>query len=76
MKTNILCTRKQAAALLGLAPQTLAKWSMTGRNLAVVRLSNRAVRYSREEIENFIRKNTASSRRMNVNLQNEGETNE
>jgi predicted DNA-binding transcriptional regulator AlpA len=57
----VLCTRREAADLLGLAPQTLAKWAMTGKNLPVVRLGKRTVRYSRIEIEAFIKRSTVTS---------------
>ena len=62
MKLVELINRKEAAASLGLAPQTLAKWAMTGKNLPVIRLGNRAVRYRRGDVEDFIKKCTANSR--------------
>ena len=71
-----LLNRKEAAATLGLSPQTLAKWAMTGRNLSVIRLGNRAVRYSSQEIERFIKNCTAASRKVDVTLENEGENDE
>ena len=67
-----LLTRKEAAAMLGLAPQTLAKWSMTERNLSVIRLG-RAVRYSEQEIENFIMGCTSPSNRNASNGIEQGE---
>lgn len=72
MDKNLL-TRKDAAALLGLAPQTLAKWSMTGKNLSVIRLSERCVRYSRTEIDAFIERCTATGSSLNDNLGNIGD---
>ena len=49
-----LLTRKQAAEMLGLAPQTLAKWAMTGKNLPVVKLGNRTARYLYADVMSFI----------------------
>ena len=72
MALNVnLCTRKEAAALLGLAPQTLAKWSMTGKNLPVIRLGNRTVRYSRTDLEAFIERCTARGSSINEMFKNE-----
>jgi len=68
MNSNtVLCTRKEAADLLGLAPQTLAKWAMTGKNLPVIRLGNRTVRYSRTEIDAFIKRSTITGGGCNLN---------
>ena len=67
MQNKDLCTRREAAALLGLEPQTLAKWAMTGRNLSVIRISSRAVRYCRAEIAEFIERCTARSSSANGN---------
>jgi predicted site-specific integrase-resolvase len=49
-----LLTRKEAADLLGLKPQTLAKWAMTGKNLPVVKLGNRTTRYLYADVISFI----------------------
>jgi len=49
-----LLTRRQAAELLGLAPQTLAVWAIHGRHLPVVKLG-RTVRYRRDDLDEFIR---------------------
>ena len=48
------CGGKQAAEMLGLAPQTLAKWAMTGKNLPVVKLGNRTARYLLSDVMSFI----------------------
>jgi len=61
MEHKNLLKRKDAAALLGLEPQTLAKWAMTGKNLSVIRLGNRSVRYSRTDIEAFIQRCTVGN---------------
>jgi excisionase family DNA binding protein len=51
--TEFLNTQ-EAATLLGLKPQTLHLWRSAGRyNLPFVRLG-RAVRYRREDIEQFV----------------------
>jgi excisionase family DNA binding protein len=53
--TSPLLTRKQAAEFLGTSEQTLANWASTGRGgLPMVRLSNRLIRYRREDLEKFI----------------------
>jgi excisionase family DNA binding protein len=49
-------TRQEAATMLGLRPQTLAVWAMTGRNLPYVKLGGKVVRYRREDVEAFIDK--------------------
>jgi len=69
-KSTRLCTRKEAAAILGLEPQTLAKWAMTGRNLPVIRISGRAVRYNLADIEAFIERCTVNGS-VNGNINNE-----
>jgi len=50
---NRLVSGREAAAMLGLRPQTLAKWRMTGRHLPVVRLG-RTIRYRLGDIERLI----------------------
>ena len=55
-----LLTRKQTAELLGLKPQTLAKWSMTGKNLPVIRLGNRSTRYAYADVIAFIERSTTN----------------
>ena len=58
-----LITRRKAAEMLGLKPQTLSKWGMTGRNLPVVKLGARTVRYSIEDVISFISLSTTNGRR-------------
>ena len=55
MSADKLLTRNEAAKLLRLTPQTLAKWAMYNRNLPVIRLGLRAVRYRLSDVESFIR---------------------
>lgn len=45
-----LLTEKQAAAFLGLAPRTLAKWRVVGGGPPFRKLSKRAVRYKRLDL--------------------------
>lgn len=53
-----LLTRRQAAAYLGIAPQTLAIWSSTGRyNLPVVKVG-RLARYRKADLDAFIVRRT------------------
>jgi len=52
-----LKTRREAAEMLSLAEQTLAKWAMTGEHLPVIKCG-RAVRYRESDILGFIEKNT------------------
>jgi hypothetical protein len=52
--SKTLLTRREAAEMLGLAPQTLAVWAMTGKNLPVVKLGNRTTRYLLTDIMSFI----------------------
>jgi len=62
MSKNHLITRREAAEMLGLAPQTLAKWAMTGKNLPVVKLGNRTARYLLSDIMSFIAISTSNGR--------------
>ena len=52
-----LLTRKEAAELMRLKPETLASWATRrwySEELPIVYLSPRAVRYRREDVERFI----------------------
>jgi len=49
-----LISRHKAAEILGLKSQTLAVWGMTGKNLPVIKLGARTVRYSLEDVMSFI----------------------
>jgi hypothetical protein len=50
-----LITRNQAAIALSLKPQTLAKWSLTGKVLPVVRFPGvRTVRYRLSDVQRLI----------------------
>jgi excisionase family DNA binding protein len=58
---NSLLTRKQAATMLNLSVQTLAKWAMTGRHLPIVKIG-RTVRYEIADIEKLI-ENSSTTRK-------------
>lgn len=63
--TNIavskLLSRKEAAELLGLKPQTLAVWHITGRyGLPVVKVG-RAVRYRMQDLERWLAARTVGA---------------
>nr|NMF99565.1 helix-turn-helix domain-containing protein [Aromatoleum toluolicum] len=52
-----LLTRKEAAYLLRLRPNTLAVWAVKGRfekELPIIRLGRNLIRYRRSDIERFI----------------------
>ncbi|MCJ7544219.1 MAG: helix-turn-helix domain-containing protein [Phycisphaerae bacterium] len=54
METKKLLSRREAAEYLGLKPQTLATWRVTGRyNLPVVKVG-RSVRYRVADLEKWI----------------------
>jgi len=53
-----LLSREEAARILGIKPQTLAKWAHTGRSeLRMIKVGSRA-RYRLSDIEDFIEKNS------------------
>lgn len=49
-----LLNTKEAAALLGLSPQTLEKWRSMGVGPAYLKLGNKAVRYRHSALLAFI----------------------
>jgi len=49
-----LLTRDEAAEMLTLKTQTLAKWAVTGQHLPVVRIGSRAVRYRLSDVQQLI----------------------
>ena len=49
METDRLLTREEAAQLLALRPQTLARWAMDGQHLRIVKLG-RTVRYKLSDV--------------------------
>lgn len=53
-----LLTRDQAAEYLGIAPQTLAIWAMTGRyGLPVIKVG-RLCKYRRRDLDAFLERRT------------------
>ena len=61
--THELLTRKEAAYLLRLRPNTLAVWAVTRRfdkELPVIRLGRNLIRYRRSDILRFINQQASS----------------
>lgn len=56
MATEKLLTRREAAELLGMCPQTLATWGMAARFLPFVKIG-KSVRYRLCDLEEAIRRN-------------------
>jgi len=52
-----LLDRQDVADLLGIAPQTLAVWAMTGKYLPVVKIGRR-VKYRESDVRDFIDRST------------------
>ncbi len=59
MNEDRLLTRKEAADLLRLKPQTLAKWAMTGRHPQVVHIGQ-AARYRHSDVQRLIKQGTSA----------------
>jgi predicted DNA-binding transcriptional regulator AlpA len=60
LQIETLLTPIQAASILQVKPNTLAKWRVTGEGPAFIRIG-RAVRYSAREIARFIESHTRRS---------------
>jgi excisionase family DNA binding protein len=54
-----LITRTEAANLLGMQPQTLARWAMDGRHLPVVKLG-RSARYRFADVQRLVRRGSSN----------------
>lgn len=52
-----LLSREEAAVYLGVKPQTLSVWAMTGRHLPVVKFG-RLSRYRKTDLDKFIERST------------------
>ena len=52
-----LIDRSEVAELLGIAPQTLAVWAMTGKHLPVIKIGRR-VKYRESDVRAFIERST------------------
>ena len=57
----ILLKERTVAEILNLSVRTLQKWRCTGEGPPFVRISSRAVRYHREDIEAWVRDHMRSS---------------
>ncbi len=55
-----LLTPKECAALPKIEPQTLSKWRMAGRGPVFFRLSTKALRYRRTDVEAFLEQSSSS----------------
>jgi excisionase family DNA binding protein len=56
-----LLTRRQAAAFMGIKPQTLATWASTGRySLRFIKVGGRVL-YRQHDLEKFLEKRTFTS---------------
>ena len=49
-----LMTRAEVAEVLGLRPQTLARWAMSGRHLPTIKIGSRAVRYRAADVAKLL----------------------
>lgn len=56
-----LYSPEEAAAYLGVAPQTLAHWRVRGCGPKFIHLSKRCVRYSELALRDFVEKRTQDS---------------
>jgi predicted DNA-binding transcriptional regulator AlpA len=54
---NQLLSERQLAAELGLAPATLRKWRARNAGPPFIRLSRRAIRYRRADVERWLAAN-------------------
>ncbi len=59
-ETDRLLTRADAANFLGLKPQTLAKWAMTGEHLPYVKVG-RMARYRLSDLQEYLNRRTIGS---------------
>lgn len=57
----LLLTETEAAKLIGFSIRTIQKWRMVGRGPQHVRVSSRAIRYRREDIDAWIESSLRSS---------------
>lgn len=56
-----LLNTDEVAAMVGLRPNTLAIWRMTGKHLPFVTVGTRSVRYRRADVLEFIRRRTSGA---------------
>lgn len=60
---NQVITEDEAAEFLTVSPETLRGWRTRGFGPRFIRLSRRAIRYSRADLEQFARESTVEPRR-------------
>ena len=56
-----LLTTEDAAGYYGLKPTTLEQWRWEGKGPAFIRLSKRAIRYRRSDLDEHINANVVSA---------------
>lgn len=61
MNSNELVAQEDAARLLAVSPRTLEAWRVSGGGPPFVRLSRRAIRYRRVDLEAWIAERVVSS---------------
>ena len=54
-----LLTRKEAAAMLGIQYQTLAKWACLGIGPKITRIGSKLIRYRVSDLQDFIKRGEA-----------------
>ena len=57
----VLLTETEAAKLIGFSIRTVQKWRMQGRGPKFVKVSSRAIRYRREDVDAWIESRLRSS---------------
>lgn len=60
-KDTFLITEAQAAQLLGIAPRTLQVWRLMGSGPTCVRISQRTIRYHKEEVLKWLNSKVQNS---------------
>jgi len=53
-----MLTRPEAAVFLGIKPQTLAVWAMSGKHVPIVKVGARSVRYRESDLREFLERQT------------------
>jgi excisionase family DNA binding protein len=59
--TGRLLTGRQVADLLGVSTKTVLRWALEGE-LPSIRLSNRAIRFRQDQLEQWLEQRTAPAR--------------
>ena len=58
---TILVTDREAAELLTVSRQTLAHWRVQGKGPRFIRIGDRAIRYDRQALQDFITAGTVEA---------------